>query len=466
MASRTADVAVVGGGVLGQSVALECARAGMDVLLVYPRGHGPDSATLAAGAMVGAFGELDHGDLDDNARQKLEFRVRAQDMHAPWLDGLRAESGQEIHTIAGMFMIANPGGTGDLARLTAIERLLGEFGRRRRWVDPADVVGLQPHEGFPAEKALFIDDDFSVDSTQLLQALSGALEHTRKCQVVHDRVTAVRRRSDEGPWELRTRRTGSIESPAVVVCAGARVPAVLGEDVLAALRLPTMFFAKGIGAVVSGAPEIPHATRTPNRDHACGLHVVPRSNGRLYIGASNHYGYATSAAKGITPGEVSAILGQTVREIHTALRDATIEDLRFGLRPVTSDDAPLVGRTRLSGLFLATGTFRTGIVMAPLIARIVAAEIAGCDAEVANPFRADGARRPLPDYLGGTDLNGANLYADRGLELYRRSRADNGSGHGDARQALGVWRKYVRLAGERADPRIVALMGTLEEKVR
>ena len=462
MASRTADVAVVGGGVVGLSVALECAWEGFDVTVVYPRRHGPDSATLAAGAMVGAFGELDHGGLDDVDRQKLDLRVRAQDLHPEWLARLRAEASQEIHTTTGMFMIANRGGRNDVARLDDIKGHLDDYGRRNSWVAPGDVPGLEPHARFGTEKALFIDDDLTVDSAQLLQALLTSLRRSARCRIVHDRVLAVQPHGDGVHWALRTATNGRLEAPAVVVCAGARVPAVLGEVVLSTLRIPTLFFAKGIGVVVSGAADVPHAIRTPNRDDACGLHVVPRSRGRLYIGASNHYGYAASAARGVTPGEVSAILGQTIREINTTLRDATIESIRFGLRPLSSDDAPLIGKTRMPGLFLATGTFRTGIVMAPLIARLVVAEVAGRDAEVANPFSATDARRAKADYLHGVDLNGANLYADRGLALYDTRRTSGGAVR--AGRALGMWRKYIDLAGDKADPRIVALMTRLEEE--
>ena len=162
---------------------------------------------------------------------------------------------------------------------------------------------------------------------------------------------------------------------------------------------------------------------------------MPRAHKRLYIGASSHSGRAVPAARGITPGALSAILGDTNREINRTLRDTTIEDLRFGLRPISIQDAPLIGGTVLPGLFLATGTHRHGIQMAPLIAHVVSSEVLQHPLSVDNPFR------PYAERNGGRDdpaydANLANLYLSRGLECYNRWRA-----HGQ-RADLGLTLDY------------------------
>jgi Glycine/D-amino acid oxidases (deaminating) len=462
---KSFDVIVVGGGILGQSIARELALAAINVLLIYPSDHGGDSATLAAGAMIGAFGELTARTADFKDRQKLEFRIRAQERHPAWLDSLREESGQEIYTTRGLFMIGNNGGREDRANLKRIKAELDAYDKASEWVEPSDVPGLSPHDSYLAHHALFIRDDLTVDSAQLLSALTAILEASSYNEILDDRVVSIESHGSEAGWLVKTaRKQIDVSAPNIVVCAGARIPAVLGDILLPKLKLPVLYFAKGIGCVVSGASPFPHAIRTPNRSDACGLHIVPRAHSRLYIGASNHYGYATAAARGITPGEVNAILGDTIREINTSLRDTTIEDLRFGLRPVSMDDLPLIGRTILHGLFLATGTFRTGIVMAPLISQLIAAEIQGSDSPCENPFAAD-ARDRLSNGEDRSiliDRNLANLYADRGLNSYNQWKLK-----GDAQSldnAIHVWREYAHLAGDYADQRIVTLLEQLESQ--
>jgi glycine oxidase len=451
------DVIVVGGGIVGHAVAWELARNEANVSLIYPANHGRDCATLAAAAMIGAFGELTHDHTGWKDRQKLEFRIHSQERYPTWLDRLRDAAQAEIYSTHGMFMVANNGGRADRLNLKRIGEELERYQKKHEWVEPTEIPGLDPHDGYEAYQALFIHDDLTVDSGQLLDALSRAFAAQPCGTTLDDRVISIDRDHATDHWAVTTQAHGTVTTPSVVVAAGARVPVALGDETLAALRLPTLYFAKGIGCVVTGAPVFPHGIRTADRSDACGYHVVPRANGRLYIGSSTHYGYATAAARGITPGEVTAILGGATREINRTLRDTTIEQLRFGLRPASMDDLPLVGKTALPGLFLATGTFRTGIVMAPLIAEVVTAAVLGRPSPVAHPFAADEGRCENDRDF---DANVANLYANSGLRHFNRGMLNGARAEFD--RALEHWRVYARQAGPHADTRIISLIAQLE----
>lgn len=452
---RAYDVLVVGGGIIGQAVTRELRRDGLRTLLIYPAAHGRDSATLAAGAMIGAFGELEGLDSGGDERKRLELRIASQDLHRDWIAALREESGKPVFVRDGMFMIANRGGREDIRKINRIATELRRYGRGHEWVAPGDVPRLAPRRSARALKALFIRDDFSVDSADLMHALE-TINGSR--DRLHDEVTAVR--AARGGWSVTLKSGDMIRAPRVVIAAGARVPAILGETMLPKLRLPLLYFAKGIGCVVSGTPEFPHAIRTPNRSDACGVHVVPRSDGRTYIGASTHYGFAPAAARGITPGELTAILGDTIREIDAGLRDATVAETRFGLRPVSGDGSPLIGATDLPGLFLGTGTFRTGIVLAPVVAHLLSAGVRGVEPRVANPFRP-------ADRLGtrnGTAVaNLASLHADRVLAHYVHWKTA-----GDSlalRRARRAAERYRAVAGKHVDSRILQLLGEQADQV-
>jgi glycine oxidase len=444
------DAIVIGGGCLGQSIALELGLRGAKTLLLYPKTHCPDSATLAAGAMIGAFGELRHDQTGQRDEQKLLFRLQSQQMYPSWLAKIQDLSGVNIFCAKGIFMIANAHGKHDEKNLRYIKTKLDYCHRRSEWVEPQDVPGLSPSKTFPTSSALFIPDDLSVDSENLLRAIGYAISATRACTVQYDRVCTIKSCADGKAWQVVTERGSTLTTQNLVVCAGARVPAVLGESLLLSLKLPTLEFVKGIGCVVSGAPAMPHSIRTTNRSDACGVHVVPREGGQLYLGASSHPGYACSAARGITPGEAAAILGDISHEINRVLRDTSIEEMRFGLRPVASHDMPLIGRTQLPGLFLATATFRTGILMSPLIAQMVANEILDPGIPSSNPFPADAAWGQLPD------LNVSNLYADRGLYAYNQWRQ---SGDLAAKaKAIESWQTYLEISKDRADDRIKEML--------
>ena len=448
------DVIVVGGGILGQAVAHELGRDGtLDFLHIYPAGYGRDCATTAAGAMISAFGEVTDSDPDPLADRKLEFRVQCQDLYHDWLDAIRDASGDAIPISRGIFMIANAHGSADRQNLGRLTAALDRFVRAYQRVAPAEMPGFSPDAKYWPDEVVFIEDDFSIDTTQLLDALTCAVVRSGRGCVLNDRVKSIRQVANEH-WEVVTVEGGRYRAEKLVLCTGAHLPELLGEDLLRTLALPPLYFAKGISFVVSGAPPVPHAIRTPNRSDACGVHIVPRADGRLYIGASTHYGHATAAARGPTPGEVAAILGDTLRQIDARLRDSTIEDIRFGLRPVSGSGAPLIGRTALPGLSLATGTFRTGIVMAPLIARHVVEELTGKGSLSPNPWpvHRDGETRDTTN-LALFHLNlGLQAYQDLRLRGQTHRRAD----------ALAHWRTYRSVAGAEADQRILDLLATID----
>jgi glycine oxidase len=98
------------------------------------------------------------------------------------------------------------------------------------------------------------------------------------------------------------------------------------------------------------------------------VYLVPRSDGRLIVGATvEEMGFDTA----VTAGGVHELL----REAYRLLPDVAEMELLgaiAGLRPGTPDNLPLVGPGAIDGLVLATGHFRNGILLAPLAAQVVA----------------------------------------------------------------------------------------------
>jgi glycine oxidase len=80
--------------------------------------------------------------------------------------------------------------------------------------------------------------------------------------------------------------------------------------------------------------------------------------------------------RGITFGGMADVIGKATR-IAPGLRSAAIEEHWSSFRPGTPDGLPLVGGTRIEGLFLASGHYRNGILLAPLTAELIADAMAG-----------------------------------------------------------------------------------------
>src|SRR5206468_1485171 len=97
------------------------------------------------------------------------------------------------------------------------------------------------------------------------------------------------------------------------------------------------------------------------------VYLVPRDDGRIVAGATVEYvGYE----KGVTAGGVETILAAAI-ELAPDLANARIDETWAGLRPDSPDHLPILGPTDVDGLLMATGHFRSGVLLTPITARLV-----------------------------------------------------------------------------------------------
>jgi hypothetical protein len=130
---------------------------------------------------------------------------------------------------------------------------------------------------------------------------------------------------------------------------------------------------------VFGAPagEAPtHVLRTPNREFACGLHIVPARSDGVYVGATNRASRHPGAAGAVTVDEIAYLLDGVTAELVGCIAGWEFRRSRFGNRPLAADRCPIVGRTSVEGLSVATGTYRNGVLLAPLLADVLRGEMA------------------------------------------------------------------------------------------
>jgi glycine oxidase len=97
------------------------------------------------------------------------------------------------------------------------------------------------------------------------------------------------------------------------------------------------------------------------------VYLVPRGNGRVLAGATVEY---VGFEKDVKAGAIQKILTGAV-ELAPCIAEAKIEETWAGLRPDTPDHLPIIGPADLEGLLIATGHFRSGILLAPITARLI-----------------------------------------------------------------------------------------------
>ncbi|WP_017608949.1 peptide chain release factor N(5)-glutamine methyltransferase [Nocardiopsis xinjiangensis] len=388
------DTIVVGNGALGSSLAVELAERGARVALVG-RAHRPYAASTAAGAMLGCFGEVTTSLLgNEYGRTKFSLDLAAKDIWPEWLERISTDDsdGRDILTAKGTTVLLNTVGTGaiDSDNFEAIRSALEANGEPHENVDPDDVEWLDPDPNSRPLRALHIPGEHAVDSGRLLHRLT-AVAQRLEVSLVDAQATKVLNDGGQAQGvELEDGRV--LHAPKVVLASGVGSQELVDSVDGLGECIPRLVSGYGVSALVTtdDGTQPESVIRTPNRAFACGLHVVPRSMARVYVGATNIINPRPMADPVMR--DLLFLLECSHRQIRRNLWSSSVVDVKVGNRPVSLDGFPLLGETPLTGLWMMTGTYRDGLFLSPLLARDFADRLngtaAGLDLEAFAPERA------------------------------------------------------------------------------
>jgi D-amino-acid dehydrogenase len=248
---------------------------------------------------------------------------------------------------------------------------------------PGALVEIEPEEAQrrfppldPPRRAFLNDRAARVDGRTVTTALRGAAEG-RAVEILSASATGLRRQGRRIVAVETTEGTRSCE--AVVVAGGAwsvELDEALGVE-LSVLPL------KGQIAhlVLESAAE--SSVEWPIVQPLFGFYLVPWPGGRVACGG-------TMETVGFDHRVTGAGARDLLREaLKTApgLAEATLREIRVGLRPASGDDCPIVGRLdAFDNVFVDTGHGANGLLLGPYCSHLLAAEIAGSPQEELTPF--------------------------------------------------------------------------------
>jgi glycine/D-amino acid oxidase-like deaminating enzyme len=369
---RHCDVAIVGAGILGLSIAYEIAsrRPDLGVVLVAPV-LTPGIASTAAGAMLSGYGETTMlSSSTPAARQKSEMRLQAAQLWPDWVRRVNSEHrGQKVELLNGTLVITNGvSGMLDEQNLQAIIELLKERQARFEDVAISQVQGLRPKTPSRPQRAVFLPDEQYVDGGSVLAILEDRLQSAPSVTRANQECREIVPSKAAGKAHTVVTAAGRFEADCVVVAAGISVGDLIGKLETSRL-IPRTFCGAGAALVCAMPREAPLeiAVRTPNRAFACGLHALPGVRGGMYLGATNNV--QVEPAKSPTLGDIAFIAECATEQIDRNLQACTTVSLLSGNRPVPADTFPLLGETSSRGIWLASGTYRDGFLLSPLIAK-------------------------------------------------------------------------------------------------
>ncbi len=365
------DAAIVGGGIIGATIALELAREKLTVVVLDRQQPGREASWAAAGMLSPAPDSPRDVPLVPLSRRSLQ-------LYPEFVATIEDESGKPTGYARSGALEIFCGANGEADR----DATVAEYRRLGFSAEPMALETARQWEtsiGPSAAAASWLPDEGTVEPRLLMDAVLGATQHHGVEMRPDFEVTGLLRQG--GRCLGLVARGEHIMAGAVVIAAGCYSGQILEASGFAASYAPTRPV-RGQMLCLRSNDAMPRRVVRSHRTY-----LVPRPDGRIVAGSTLE---EAGFRKQVTPAGIKQIL-EGALELCPALGNAELLETWSGLRPGTSDDLPIIGPTEIEGLLIATGHYRNGILLAPVTAKLIrnflARSHADIDSQAFSPLR-------------------------------------------------------------------------------
>ena len=355
--SRSSDVVVVGGGVIGLAVAYYLACEKTAVTLV-------ERGTVGREASWAAAGYLSFQGSSNRPGPRLELTRTSARMYEGWI----SELGELTPADTGFWrsglleLYVDEAEVREARERTTWQRAAGYA---VEWLDETSVRRRQPALApeLPVRGALLFPEVAQVRPPRLLNALAEAVRRLGVNIREYSAVVGLAR-SGNRVAGVRLASGESIPAPIVVNAAGSWASQLAPEMAAMPIR------------PIKGTIVLLEVAAQPSREilvSAAGS-LYPRADNKLLLGATmEDVGYDRRVKL-----EAVQTLVQQALSLVPALREANLVTAWTGLRPYSHDNVPYLGAVpNLEGAFVAVGHYRSGILLAPITGLLLKEMILG-----------------------------------------------------------------------------------------
>lgn len=342
----TDNVIVVGGGVIGLSIAWQAAEAGFAVTVVADQAAPPASYAAVGGLSFCLTDAVLAGD-----RSVTELSVTAREKFAGFIGALDERSGVSTLFRKQATLLTRRADE-DSRVLDRVEDARAAIGLSSVRLSGAECRAREPELSAEIEAGLLLEEHHQIDSKAFVDALALACVNVG-VSILAGRVSEILV-TDERASGVQLESGMTVLAEKVVIAAGAWSGSIGG--VPPELRECVRPIA---GQVV--VLELPSGAAQPSYDlRNARAYIVNRSDRSVLIGSTSRDEGFDSAA---TAADVSYLLEEAAALWPPISQGRWVRTMA-GLRPMSADGLPIVGESSVAGIFVATGHFKNGIMFA------------------------------------------------------------------------------------------------------
>ncbi|NPA13032.1 MAG: glycine oxidase ThiO [Aquificae bacterium] len=335
---------IVGGGIIGLSIARELLKAGHKITILEKDTIGK-GASWTAGGMLAPQSEGLKPDLF------FDFCIQSRDMYPQFVEELEKETGTEVsYWDCGILCPAYS--YEEAGELQKNMEMYKEVGLPGEWWDRSKLEKKYPHIGKSIVGGVFYPEDGQVDNRLLMESLTKSVKQLGA--KVLENTTALKILGEDSFEGVETNR-GILQGDYCIVSAGAWSSYLLDAKVypMKGQMMAVDIDPSDIDTVFFGSK----AYLIPRKDYS-----------RMVIGATEEL---VGFTEGNTP-EGLLQLSSGLKETMPPLAHRKVQEIWYGYRPATPDLLPVLGKTDREGVFIASGHHRNGILLAPITAKVMA----------------------------------------------------------------------------------------------
>lgn len=358
------DIIVVGGGIIGLSIATELANSGIAVTLIEQGMFGGEASVAAAGMLAPLKEFTKPGPL-------LDMGIRSLQLYDNWVSELKEATGIDCQlSTAGILTVAMTEMEEDWLQ----ERYQWQKteGYDIRLLSTGEVHERESHLSKKIRQAIYSPHEADINNRLLLEALVIQAEKRNVHLLQNTAVIGLKQTGHKITGVVTNK--GEMEANHVIVASGAWAADILRQ---VGVDVPVYPVRGQIASVGSDNSPLSHVVFGKNG------YLVPKQDSRIIVGATEDLaGFERST----TVYGVSTVL-KGAMSIVPAISQAPFLQAWAGLRPATVDGYPILGPVPdWTGLTIACGHYRNGILLAPLTAKWIAEYVRSGETEHMSAF--------------------------------------------------------------------------------